>query len=75
MSMGTASDSGFAGIKIDSDSGDGLIDGFLKCSKDIPGGIGSRDEPSLDNMSAASFSSRGICLNSHPSKNPEIFWT
>ena len=61
--------------KIDSNSGDSLIDGFLRCSKAMPGRIGSRDEPSLDNMLAASFSVRCICLNSQPSKKLEIFCT
>jgi hypothetical protein len=40
---------------MDSDSGEGLIDGFLKCSNEMPGGIESREDPILDNVSAASF--------------------
>src|SRR5664279_5633655 len=58
-SIGTTSGSGFAGINIDSDSRDGLIDGFRRCSSDMPDGIAWRDEPILDSMSAASFSARG----------------
>jgi hypothetical protein len=37
------------------DSRDGLMDGFCKCSKDMPGGIDSLDDPNLDKVSAASF--------------------
>jgi hypothetical protein len=40
---------------MDDDSGEGLIDGFLRCSNEIPGGIESLKDPSLDNVSAASF--------------------
>jgi hypothetical protein len=40
---------------MDEDSGEGLIDGFLKCSREMSGGIESREDPSLDNVSAASF--------------------
>jgi hypothetical protein len=40
---------------MDVDSSEGLIDGFLKCSSDMPGGIDSLEDPSLDNVSAASF--------------------
>src|SRR5664279_653966 len=47
-SIGTTSGSGFAGINIDSDSGDGLIDGFRRCSSDMPEGMACRDEPILD---------------------------
>jgi hypothetical protein len=37
---------------MDVESGDGLMDGFLKCSSKMPGGI---DDPNLDKVSAASF--------------------
>jgi hypothetical protein len=40
---------------MDIDSGEGLIDGFLKCSSKMPGEIDSLEDPSLDNVSAASF--------------------
>jgi hypothetical protein len=40
---------------MDEDSGEGLIDGFLKCSSKMPGGIDSLEVPNLDNVSAASF--------------------
>jgi hypothetical protein len=40
---------------MDDDSGEGLIDGFLRCSSKIPGGIDSLEDASLDNVSAASF--------------------
>jgi hypothetical protein len=40
---------------MDDDSGEGLIDGFLKCSSKMPGGIDSLEDPSLDSVSATSF--------------------
>jgi hypothetical protein len=40
---------------MDDDSGEGLIDGFLRCSSEMLGGIESLEDPSLDNVSAASF--------------------
>jgi hypothetical protein len=40
---------------MDDDSGEGLIDGFLKCSSEMPGRIESLEDPNLDNVSAASF--------------------
>jgi hypothetical protein len=40
---------------MDDDSDEGLIDGFLRCSSEMLGGIESREDPSLDNVSAASF--------------------
>jgi hypothetical protein len=40
---------------MDDDSSEGLIDGFLKCSSEMPGGIDSLEEPSLDNVSATLF--------------------
>src|SRR4051812_17151566 len=60
-----------AGIKIDSDSGEGLMDGLWMFSRDTPGGISFLVDPSLDSASAASFSARGIWWNSHPSKKPD----
>jgi hypothetical protein len=56
MSIGTTCD---FGTKNDSDSGLGLIDGFLRWDKAIPGGISRLDEPSLDRVSDASFSACG----------------
>ena len=44
---------------MDSDSGDGVIDGFLRCSRAIHGGIDCLVDPSFGNVSVASFSSRG----------------
>jgi hypothetical protein len=40
---------------MDVHSGEGLIDGFLKCSNEMPGGIDSLEDPNLDNVPAASF--------------------
>src|SRR3954465_945014 len=74
-SIGALSSAEFAGIKMDSDSGDGIIDGFLRCSRAIPGGIDCRVDPNFDNVSAASFSARGMWWNSHPPKYPLIFCT
>src|ERR1041385_6353555 len=59
-------------MKMDSDSEDGMMDGFLMCSSDIPGGIACLVDPSLDNASAASLFALGTWWNSHPSKNPLI---
>src|SRR4051812_19790085 len=47
-------------MKMDSDSGDGVIDGFLMCSSDTPGGIACLVEPRLDKASAASLFALGI---------------
>src|SRR4051812_34780598 len=47
-------------MKMDSDSGDGVIDGFLLCSSDTPGGIACLVEPRLDKASAASLFALGI---------------
>jgi hypothetical protein len=38
---------------MDEDSGEGLIDGFLRCSSEMPGGIDSLEDHNLDNVSAA----------------------
>jgi hypothetical protein len=54
ISIGTAS-SGLGGTYMDDDSGEGLIEGFLKGSSKMPGRIDSLEDPSLDNVSAASF--------------------
>jgi hypothetical protein len=40
---------------MDDDSGEGLIEGFLRCSSEMPGGIESLEDPNLDNASVASF--------------------
>jgi hypothetical protein len=54
ISIGTAS-SGLGRTYMDDDSNEGLIDGFLRCSSEMLGGIESLEDPSLDNVSAASF--------------------
>jgi hypothetical protein len=54
ISIGAAS-SGLGGTYIDDDFGEGLIDGFLRYSSEMPGGIDSLEDPNLDNVSAASF--------------------
>jgi hypothetical protein len=54
ISIGTAS-SGVGGTYMDDDSGEGLIDGFLRCSNEMPGEIESLEDPSLDNASATLF--------------------
>jgi hypothetical protein len=54
ISIGTAS-SGLGRTYMDDDSGEGLIDGFLRCSNKMPDGIESLEDPSLDSVSAASF--------------------
>ena len=46
-------------MKMDSDSGDGVIDGFLMCSSDTPGGIACLVDQSLDRASAASLFALG----------------
>jgi hypothetical protein len=40
---------------MDVDSGEGLMDGFLKCSSEMTGGIDSLEDTNLDKVSAASF--------------------
>src|ERR1043165_2055223 len=35
-------------MKMDSDSGDGVMEGFLMCSSDTPGGMACLVDPSLD---------------------------
>src|SRR3954470_21984140 len=47
-------------MKMDSDSGDGMIDGFLICSSETPGGMDCLVQPSLDNASAASLLALGM---------------
>src|SRR4051812_3272860 len=46
-------------MKMDSESGDGVIDDFLMCSSDTLGGIACLVEPSLDRASAASLFALG----------------
>src|SRR3954467_12748492 len=46
-------------MKMDSDSGDGMIDGFLICSSDTPGGIACLVDLSLDRASTASLFALG----------------
>jgi hypothetical protein len=47
--------SGLGRTFMDDDSSEGLIDGFLRCSSEMPGGIDSLEDPNFDNVSAASF--------------------
>src|SRR4051812_42335749 len=47
-------------MKMDSDSGDGVMDGFLICSSETPGGMVFLVDPSLDNASAASLLALGM---------------
>jgi hypothetical protein len=54
ISIGTAS-SALGRTYMDDDSGEGLIDGFLRCSSEMSGGIDSLEDPNLDNVLAASF--------------------
>src|SRR3954468_1309928 len=42
-------------MKMDSDSGDGVMDGFLICSSETPGGMVCLVDLSLDSASAASL--------------------
>src|SRR4051812_10009825 len=51
ISISVTSDSCLVGIKFDSNLGEGLINGFLRCSNAIPGRIACRDDPSLDKTS------------------------
>jgi hypothetical protein len=44
-----------AETNMESNFGDGIMDGFRRCSSDMPGGITSLDDPNLDKVSAASF--------------------
>src|SRR3954469_2149631 len=46
-------------MKMDSDSRDGMIDGFLICSSDTPEGIACLVDPSLDRAYAASLFALG----------------
>ena len=47
-----------AGMKIDSDSREGLMEGFLMCSKEMPAGMELRVDPSLESAFAASLIAR-----------------
>ena len=62
--------SGSGGTKMESDSGDGLIDGLRRRCKETPVGIACRVEPIRARASAGSLSARGTWRNSHPSKIP-----
>ena len=64
--------SGAGGTKIESDSGDGLIDGLRRRWRETPVGIACRVEPIRARASACSLSARGTWRNSHPSKYPLI---
>ena len=58
------------GTKMESDSGDGLIDGLRRRCRETPVGIACRVEPIRSRVSAGSLSARGTWRNSHPSKYP-----
>ena len=60
---------------MDSESGDGLMDGLCRCSRETPDGMDYRDESILAGVSGASFSARGTWRNSQASKDPDSFWT
>ena len=62
--------SGVGGTKIESDSGDGLIDDLRRRWRETPVGIACQVEPIRARASACSFSARGTWRNSHPSKYP-----
>ena len=62
--------SGAGGTKIESDSGDGLMDGLRRRWRETPVGIAYRVEPIRARASACSLSVRGTWRNSHPSKYP-----
>jgi hypothetical protein len=49
---------------MDVDSGEGLIDGFLKCSSKMPGGIDCLEDPNLDNCIG--------CIILSPGNMPEL---
>ena len=51
--------SGAGGTKIESDSGDGLMDGLRRCWRETPVGIACRVEPIRARASAWSLSARG----------------
>ena len=65
--------SGSGGTKMESDSGDGLIDGLRRRCRETPVGIACRVEPIRARASAGSLSARGTWRNSHPSKYPLIY--
>ena len=62
--------SGSGGTKMESDSGDGLMDGLRRRCRATPVGIACRVEPIQARASAGSLSARGTWRNSHPSKYP-----
>ena len=64
--------SGAGGMKMESDSGDGLTDGLRRRWRETPVGIACRVEPIRARASACSLSARGTWRNSHPSKYPLI---
>src|SRR3954470_15437829 len=67
--------SGLGGTKMESDSGDGLIDGLRRRYRETSVGIAYRVEPIRARASAGPLSARGTWRNSHPSKYPLICWT
>ena len=64
--------SGSGGTKMESDSGDGLMDGLRRRCRATPVGIACRVEPIRARASAGPLSARGTWRNSHPSKYPLI---
>src|SRR3954469_10590921 len=58
------------GTKIESESGEGLIDGLRRRWRATPEGIAWREEPTRAKVSAWLLSFLGMWRNSHPSKYP-----
>ena len=67
--------SGSGGTKMESNSGDGLMDDFRRRCRAMPVGIACRVEPIRARASAGSLSAHGTWRNSHPSKYPLSCWT
>ena len=64
-----------AGTKMDSESGEGLIEGLSSRLRETPAGMACRVESIFASISAASLSVRGTWWNSQPSKEPVSCWT
>ena len=67
------SSSGGAGTKIESDSGDGLIEGLRRRRRATPDGIAWRVEPTRAKASAWLLSFLGTWRNTYPSKYPPSY--
>ena len=64
--------SGLCGMKMESDSGDGLTNSLRRHWRKTPVGIACRVEPIRARASACSLSAPGTWRNSHPSNYPLI---